>query len=264
MATKKKAAKKESPSVVVEIEREGFTLWVLGCSPIILNNLSPESARSLLLPKTKNQAAKDATPKHDPYREFETAAYYMPDKDSPTLLAAKGVWFKLAACAIALDIPDAPKMAFLKRNIFTPEEWVPLWGIPKLRMDQVKQAGQNRAPDIRTRVTIEHWCTRVTFQYNVPILRKNQVLMLAGNGIKTGGVGDWRGQKGGSSFGSGESVPESSKAFKAIQASGGRGAQMEAMSTPEPVNTWTADMLSWYDEEIQRRGQEADDAQQEE
>lgn len=249
-------AKKDELSeiTIMEVVKGQMSFCILGTSPLVMNRMSQKVWFELLAPKGKKTAVEKASSlKHDPIKEFRDSPYRMMDPKAPTLLAILPTAFKGAMKTAALDTPGAKK-AQIGRLVYIPGEQLPIYGIPKVFMAITRSADMNRTPDVRTRAILPEWACHLEVAFTKPILREQSIAnLLAAAGFQSG-VGDWRQEKGSGSYGSFKLVPETDKDFRRIVAQQGRAAQQKAMDDPQAYNDETAEMLTWFDSEIKRRG----------
>ena len=239
----------------MEITRGEICCCVKGASPLIFNTYRDKAMHELLMPgggKTKSEKA--STLKHNPYAEFRGSAHFLAPQ-SETLLALPSTAFKSAMMTAARDM-DGLTGAGVGRNIYVQGSYIPIYGIPKLRMDMVRSAGMNKTPDVRTRCTVPEWACRLTVRFAKPVMRERIVANIVAAAGIISGVGDFRNEKGKGSFGEYELVSESDKDFKRIVKAGGRAAQVSAMNSPEFYDERTADLMTWWVDEAKRRGWE--------
>lgn len=250
------AKKKQEEDIEIQsIERGAIDLCIMGSSPLIFNRMSEKVRRELLFPSgRKNAAERTASLKHDPLEEFRSSPYT--SKTGPTLLQVLGVWFKKAAAAVAIDLPDkgGSSKAQLNRLLRVPEERVALYGIPVLHMGVARMKDASRTPDIRTRACVQEWACKFRLTYVKPILRPDNVVKLVAAAGFAYGVGDLRPSQGSGDFGCFELVEPTNKEFKRIIKTGGRKAQTAAMAHPEFYDDETAALYAWYVEERKKRG----------
>lgn len=254
-ASKSKATgpKAEQISDILKVTHGHFDCCIIGKTPLICNRLSEKAQRELLLPRGRKTAVEKAmTLKHNPVEEFRRSPYLIGDDSAPTFVAGLSVWFKAAMMAAALDMPGVKK-AQIGRLVHVMGERVPVFGVPRLFMAIVRSADMNRTPDVRSRALFPEWACRITVSYVEPLIKPQAVAnLLAAAGI-TAGVGDWRTQKGSGDYGQFEIVAADDPNFTRILKAGGRAAQMEAFETPVCHDDETADLLSWFDEEVANR-----------
>ena len=250
MATKNQT----SEISTIEIKMERVQYCVLGSTPIILNRLAEKARHQLLLPSGRKTVAEKATSlKHNPFEEFRSSPYILPDEEAPTLLAHLSTAFKKAIASTALDLPGAKKTQ-LSRLMWVEGEKVAIYGIPQLHMAITRSADQARTPDVRTRCIVPEWAARITVSFPTPILKETVVSNLCAAAGMIQGVGDWRPEKGSGTFGQFELVSEDDPRFLAVVNSGGRAAQVAAMEAAEPYDHETEELLSWFVAEVDRRG----------
>jgi hypothetical protein len=246
------ATGKETEISTIKIEMERVSYCVIGRTPIILNRLAEKARHQLLLPSgRKTTAEKAVSLKHNPYEEFQSSPYILPNGE--TFLAHLSTAFKRAIAGTALDLPGAKKTQ-LSRLMWVEGEKVPIYGIPKLHMAITRSADMNRTPDVRTRCIIPEWACRVTVAFPVPILKETTVSNLFAAAGMIQGVGDWRPEKGSGTFGQFELISEDDPDFQRIISTGGRDVQIEAMKAAEPYDMETEELLAWFDDEADRRG----------
>lgn len=244
-------AKSESIEVeVMEIVRGQIEFCVLGTSPLIFNRMSEKSQQELLLPKKKSARKNESKLKHDPIAEFHNAATWL-EKPANTLLALPSTAFKAAMMTAALDIPGLTK-ASIGRMVYVDGENVEIYGTPKLLMSNVRSAGMNRTPDIRTRSIMPRWAARVSVTFVQPQFKQGAITnLMAAAGI-TAGVGDFRPEKGKGNCGQFKLVPEKDPEFKALMKEG-YDHQVKATAEAEPHDENTRRLLAWFLSEAKTR-----------
>lgn len=247
---------------VLEVRRGRATFCLLGTTPLLYHRLAQKARRELLLPaKKKNKAEKETTLKHDPFSEYRDSVHSWDAKD--TFLCAPSMSFKSAMRNAAIDLPGTATKAAIGRLAYVENDYVPVWGVPKLHMSTVRMSDMARTPDVRTRACVPEWAARITITYVKPLLTEDVVAnLIAGSGIMQG-VGDFRTEKGKGNFGSFEIVEENDERFQAIVKSGGRKPQMEAIANPEPYDGESAELLGWFAAEAKRREFKISDEQRE-
>ncbi len=246
------ATKKEEQIDIITIKQEKVTFFVLGESPLIFNRLSEKAQRQLLCPpEQKNKAERATTAKHNPLEEFRASPNTL--LTGETLLALPATAFKGALRSVAIDMPGATK-AQLGRLTYVDSEMVQIFGVPKLLMSPVRNAGINKTPDIRSRAILPEWAAVVTIKYTTPMINLTAVSSLFAAAGTIIGVGDWRPEKGSGSYGRFQLVNEDDADFLRIVSDGGRKVQESAMRKADPYNTETEELLAWFDGEVGRRG----------
>jgi hypothetical protein len=252
MATRKSTAPEEI-SEILKVTQGQFECCILGTAPLILNRMSEKAKHELLLPGgRKNAVQKATTLKHRPVEEYRASAYRLTDPAAPTLLALMSTAFKGALRSAAIDMPGAKK-AQVGRLTYIEGDYVGIFGLPKLLMSIVRSADMNKTPDVRTRAIVPAWACRLVVTFVQPLIRAQAVAnLLAAAGI-TIGVGDGRPEKGAMSYGRFEIVDSKDPRFLAVLKSGGRKAQTDSLETPVCYDSETAELLSWYDDELAKR-----------
>lgn len=251
MATKKQT--KEIEVSIVELYQGEVKFKLKGTSPLIYHRMSEKVKQELLFPKGRKTAAEKATSlKHNPLEEYRDSVYRSKTRD--TLLMAPSIWFKGAIQNAALDIPGATKSQ-MGRLVWVDGDQIPLYGIPELLMSVTRSSDMNRTPDIRTRAIVPEWVCDITVRFIRPNISEQAVINLLGAAGVITGVGDYRAQKGKSSYGQFTMVSASDADYKRIKKNGGRKAQLEAIETPSFYDYDTEELYSWfYDEYKKRRG----------
>lgn len=247
------AKKTEATIDVIDFTRGRIEFAVLGTTPLILNRMSEKAKHELLMPSGRKTAAQKAQNlKHDPLAEFRASPYMLPEESAPTLLAAIAPWFKKGIAGAAIDM--GAKRAQIGRLVQVRGERIPLYGIPQIFMAVTRSADINRTPDVRTRAILPRWCTIIEIDYLKPMVRDQVIANLAAAAGVIQGCGDWRAEKGAGTYGSYELAAIDDERVVDLMASGGRTAQKVAMEDPEPYDEETAEMLTWFNAEVRRRG----------
>jgi hypothetical protein len=227
-------------------------LRLIGTMPMYQNRMAEKAKQTLLVGGARKGAADRAHVKHHPLEEFRSAAEILPD--GPTAIGLKVRAIKGAMAEAALATPGLNKVD-VHRFVYLPNEFVPLYGRPYLKMDVVRQAGMNRTPDIRTRAFFQKWAAEVEFSFVTPQLSRHSVLTLLYNAGEIVGIGDDRIGKGGSRGGFrviGDTQPDAE--WDEIVRFG-RQAQLEALNTPQFVegDRDTKELMEFFASETRRR-----------
>lgn len=251
-----KAKTEEQAVSILKIDQVRLKARILFQTPLIMNRL-PKKAREQLLipPPQKNKAARQQTLKHDPISEYRDSVYRCRDPKSPTLVHLPNGAFKKAIAQAAIDIPGATK-AQIGRLVSLSDPTVLLYGIPYLYTAVVRQAGINRAPDIRTRAIFPQAACEITLAFIRQLINEGDLMrLLLAAGMITG-IGDGRTEKGTFDFGQFVVVepdsPELSQ-WQSIVAKQGRAAQEAALLTPVAYDEDTEEMLAYFQSEMVRR-----------
>lgn len=246
------AIKKDEKVDIVTIKQERIQFYVKGETPLICNRLSEKAKRELLLPKQRaNRAELAMTAKHDPVAEFRASPYKL--QSGKTLISMPSTAFKGALRSVAIDMPGATK-AQLGRLTYVEGEQVEIFGVPKMFLSVVRNAGMNRTPDIRSRAILAEWAAVVTIKFTTPMLNAEDISNLFAASGMVIGVGDWRPEKGSGNYGTFSIVDPDDKDFQRIVKAGGREVQERAMISATPYNAETEELLEWFSVEVGRRG----------
>lgn len=253
------AAKPKSTEIdIIELKRGQVVAWILGETPFYANRVAEKAKRELLLPRGRLTTAQRATSlKHDPLAEYRSSPYISRDDSGPTRIMMTASAPKKALAQAAIDMPTGVARTQINRLCYVPEAYIPIWGVPRLAMDVVRQADINRTPDIRTRARIDRWASKVTIMFAEPMLNEKKVaVLLAASGMLCG-IGDWRQEKGGGSNGLFRLVADDDPDLLQVIAEGGREQQDAALANPVCADSEAESLLAWYIEELARRGKSA-------
>lgn len=253
MAAKKKNEAQEIN--VVKVDRGQVNFCILGRTPIILNRMSQKAMKELLFPAKKTRASRALNLKHIPFEEYNDSPYKSAGDDSPTLIEHLASSFKASMRGAALDIDGVAKSE-IGRLTWVEGDRVSIYGVPQMFMSIVRQAGINKTPDVRTRAIIPEWACYLTVYYVKPKLNATAVTNLLIAAGLTQGVGDWRNEKGSGSYGAFDIVSHDDETFQRIIKTGGREAQVDAMANPSFYDEETAELYTWFQEELVARGKE--------
>jgi hypothetical protein len=245
--------KKEKPIEisVMKIDVGVVHVTVLSDAGLLLNRMSEKAKHELLIPHGRlNQVERSLTTKHDPRAEFRASPYHYPGKEAFLALPAPAL--KGMARNVATDLPGTSK-AQIGRLIWIPQDYVAVYGVPRLYMAVVRLKGMDAPPDIRTRAILPRWCATFEIHFAQPMLTHQAVANLIAAGGIIIGVGDGRQEKGTLSFGRNHIVLPSHPEVKRLMKTGGRKAQMKAMQDAIPYDEESAEMLAYWDAEMARR-----------
>lgn len=255
MAAQKKKSDKAPEVQVVRVDKGQVNFCIIGRTPLICNRMSMKGLKELLFPARKTRSSRNQGMKHIPIQEYRDSPYTNSSEDSPTYIEHLASSFKASMRGAALDIPDVSK-AEIGRLTWVEGDRVSIYGVPMMFMSVVRQAGINKTPDVRTRVIIPEWACYLTVYYAMPQLNSTAVTNLLIAAGLTQGIGDWRNEKGSGSYGSFELTSQEDPTFKRIIETGGRAAQIEAMQHPNYYDDETAELHTWFEEEVIRRGKD--------
>jgi hypothetical protein len=236
---------------IMQINTNEVRFNLVGTTPLIMHRFDQKAWRELLLPsKRKNTAERETTLKHDPIAEFRGAIYRSREARAPTVIHLPCGMLHKAIGQAALDIPGAAKSQIMRlTSVITPT--VHLYGIPMLGADMVRE-GMSKTPNVRIRPYFREWACEISFRYIADLVQEKQIAALLGAAGHIVGVGDWRGEKGGS-FGRFRVAEENDIEFRRIVKHQGRAAQLEAIEHPQYYSDETKELIAWYFEEVDRR-----------
>ena len=261
MATKKTDNIKEID--VVKLQQGESVFCLLGNTPFYCNKVGLKAKQMLLLPRGRLTVAQKAQSlKHDPEAEFRDSAY-LRRGPGPTRIMMKTTAPKKAVAQAAIDMPSGVAKAQIGRLTSVTEEYMPIWGIPRLSMEIVRSSDIAHTPDVRTRAKLDRWAAKVTIRYILPMLNQVKVTTLLSAAGVICGIGDWRQEKGGGSNGLFEVVSEDDPRFVELVENAGIEVQDEAFKNIECADAESEELLAWYKEEIVRRGNEAEEVKRE-
>lgn len=253
---KSKTATRDEQIIVTEVEEGSINVVLVGKTPLVLNRMSEKAKRTILLPPNRKTAAdKASTLKHNPMEEYRASANRL--ENGPTLLAIPAAAPKRALAAAAIDLPGSAKKAQIGRLTWVPGEYLPVYGTQKFIMSVVRCADINRTPDIRTRAIVREWAIPMSINFIRPILNVTVILnLLSAAGLYIG-IGDGRNEKGALNFGQFKVMSEAeAKSNRAVQTimQQAREAQEQAFAEPEPYDPESAELMTWFDMQLQTRG----------
>lgn len=246
------AKKSEATEIVVPTIRQTTVAVPIvgpaeGTSGLYCHRMSAKAKRQLMIGGRKKSAAERLEIKHDPRVEFIDSMYLVENFHEFSHVAFPAMAFKQAMGTAALAVPGVRKTD-VQRLVFMPDEYVPIYGIPRLRMDIARSSDINRTPDVRTRAYFDQWATQLTIRFSPPLTSQAIVALLANAGLLCG-VGDNRQEKGKGSYGTFKPVGESEMPDALLD----REAQWAAIESPEPANEETAALLAEFDNEVAAR-----------
>lgn len=248
-----KAPEKAVAIDILQVAQAEATYRIIGVTPLIQERMSQKNKQDLLFPRGRMNAVDKATTlKHDPLAEFRASCYIADELE--THLAMPATAMKDAIRTAALDLTGVSKSQ-IGRLTYLVGDQIPIWGVPEVFMAVTRSADMNKTPDVRTRPIIPRWATTITVRFIMPNLTAEGISRLVAAAGMTVGIGGWRQEKGSGNYGLFQVVTaDQEEAFDAIIRSGGMEAQQAALANPVAYNDETAELLSWYaDEVVQRR-----------
>ena len=237
--------------VVPQLAQGRETFVLTGTTGLICHRMGAKAKHTLLVGGKRKTAAERLELKHDPITEFRDSMDIDKDYHPHSHVTFPAMAFKSAMATAALVVAGIRKTD-VQRMIYIPEDRVPVFGIPLLRMDIVRSADMNKTPDVRTRAFFAQWATVLTVEWSKPMLSEQSVTALLHNAGRVCGIGDWRQEKGKGSFGTftveklGATLPDDASLLDAA-------AQWNAIENPVAANPETQRLLVGFADEVVAR-----------
>jgi len=252
------AKKLEAQTVEIQpIKMRSVIVFLVGTSPLIMHRFAFKAWQELLYPAPKKNAAERASSlKHQPLEEFRGCLYRNRDSSQPALFHIPNGMPHQCLTAAALDTPGATRAA-MERWTSVVDLNINLFGVPQLFMAMVRNSDMNRTPDVRTRPIFPKWACQIKIDYKVDPLTDTSIMNLLGTAGVIVGMGDWRPQKGGP-YGKFRLCSANDKEYLDIVRKQGRAAQQKAFEQPSYWDDDTAELMTWFLEEVARRRQDDD------
>jgi hypothetical protein len=248
------ARKKDVEEVleIISVTKGSIRCHLVGESPLIMHRFPKKAWEQLLFPKGRANAAELAENlKHDPLMEFRESIYRNRDPKQPAAIHMPSGAFSKGIASAALDLPGATKAQIL-RLVSINSTHVNIFGVPQMFMAMTRSSDVAHTPDVRTRAIFPEWACAVDVGYVSSLLKQTQVVNLFNAAGLIVGLGDWRPQKGGP-YGKFRIVSEDDPDYRRITKGQGRQAQLAAFESPEPYDSDTDELFSWFLEEAKRR-----------
>ena len=248
------------PNRIIDIaypRQDEIVVHLLGTRPLYHHSMSFDAMKELLIPSPrKNAAAKAATMKHDPLKEYRESAYQSVGDHHATRLLMRADALKRSLGTAALETAGVFKSEIGRDVYVQPDTGIYLyvWGKPVMSMEPVRMSDMKRTPDIRTRAVCVEWCARARIKYLADRFTDTAIVNLVARAGIVSGWGDARQEKGARSEGLWEVVNENDERWKRIAESQGRAVQDEALTTPEFLDHVSEALYTAYCEEVERRG----------
>ena len=137
--------KDNSPLYVQRLAVDERTFKILGLTPIYHNRMSAKAKQQLLVGGQRKTVADRRELKHNPFEEFRDSLHHCPGLNPNTDLGFPAVGVKAALATAALVVSGIAKTD-VQRLVFLPEEMIPIYGVPRLRMDVTRNADPKRTP----------------------------------------------------------------------------------------------------------------------
>ena len=236
------SAKKDATIHVPLLEMDQDEFILVGNSGLFSHRMGQKAKQQLLLGGRKKTAAEKMNLKHHPEVEFRDSMHLFKDFSEHTQVVFPATAVKSAMATAALVV-EGITSADVKRLVYIPDEWIPIYGVPKLRMDITRSSDINRTPDVRTRAFFPEWATKITIKYAKPRLNLKSVAALVANAGIMCGIGDYRQEKGKGAFGTWKILSGNQPIPKHLL---DLDAQTEAITNPIPSDEETERLLEEY------------------
>jgi len=249
------ASKQQTETIEIPpLTREMATIRIVGTTPMFQHRMAEKAKMTLLVGGRRKTAAERANIKHKPYEEFRNALERAPH-GSPTAIGLRAVAVKGAMCSAAVETAGTSKSS-TQRLLYLPAELVPLYGVPQIRLDIVRNSDMKKTPDVRSRPFFPRWGAELELAYVRPQLTLTSVITLLANAGMMIGIGDFRQEKGRGAFGCfrvlGDSAEDNTE-WEQLVAEGSHEAQTLAIKDPQPANEETAELLGLFAAEARKR-----------
>lgn len=240
--------RKASEHIEVDaLNMDSVHVRLIGRTGLYLHRLSAKAKRELFVGGKRKTVADKRKIKHHPIEEFRESLHFQKNLHPHTHLFFPAMGFKAGMATAALVVSGINKTD-VQRLVYIPEEKAPIFGVPRMRLDIVRNSGINRTPDIRTRGYLREWGAELTILFAKPALSKKAILTLLHNAGQICGIGDFRQEKGKGAYGT-FSVTEDPFPSSLLD----RDRQWQMIHDPEPDNDDTEELLKEYFAEIERR-----------
>ena len=133
--------------------------------------MSAKAKHQLMLGGKRKTMAEKAQLKHDPIAEFHDSMHVRPGMFEGTDIVFPAMALKSAMATAALMV-DGVKKTDVHRLVYIPDEFVPVYGVPRIRMDITRSADINKTPDVRTRAYFREWATQIIVDFVRPAFRQ--------------------------------------------------------------------------------------------
>ena len=250
----------KDPPRIIDIaypRQDELVVHLLGTRPLYHHSMSPEAMRELLYPSPrKNEAAKAASMKHNPLKEYRESPYVAVGDHHPARLLMRADALKKALGTAALETAGVFKSEIGRAVYVQPDTGIYLyiWGKPVLSMETVRMSGIQRVPDIRTRAVCVEWCARARIKFLADRFSDKAIANLVALAGMVSGWGDARQEKGARSEGLWQIVNADNEDWQRIARTQGRAVQDAALETPEFLDHDSEALYTWFVEEVERRG----------
>ena len=252
MPAAKTAAKKGPEISIPPLRGKTIDINLIGISGLYIHRMSAKAKQQLLVGGKKKTQAEKLAIKHQPYEEYKDCMYvdedWYRDEEAGQVshirfpaMAVKGSMLTAALVTPGIKKTDIARLVFVRN------EWIPIFGTPKLRMGIMRSSDINRTPDVRTRPYFEKWATKISITYSPLVLSERSIKTLLNNAGLCCGIGDERQEKGKGSAGMFEVVDEIPDDLVDWDA------QLDAINNPVAYDLETQELLDHFHAEVEAR-----------
>ena len=154
-----------------------------------------------------------------------------------------------SAMATAALVVAGVRKTDVQRLVYIRDEFVPVYGVPRIRMDITRSADINKTPDVRTRAYYREWATEITVEFIRPMLSNTAIMALLYNakrGVRHRGLSASEGQRlvARTFYPTTDSIPAALM---------DRAAQAAALSAPKHDNEETKELLAVFGVAVEAR-----------
>ena len=190
--TTKNTTKTTKNIEITELQRAKVIVVIRGTSGLLSNRRTPEAELALMVGGGKNKEDIEDTPKHDMLKEYRDSMHIFPDANKHTSVFMPSVMMKSAMANTALELGRSVTKENVKRLVYFPEDYIPIYGMPRLRYDVVMRSGRGRTADIRTRAFFPEWWSIFPVLYMESRITEGSICALVHNAGQINGIGDYR------------------------------------------------------------------------
>jgi len=185
---------------------KGFSVWLVGGTPLITHAWSEKAKREMLAKQVK--ATKPGREQRDPQQDFVNSLYEMGDGSygfpatgvKNCILSAahkdKGIARSSVMAALWINADMVRTRPALAGAICDMPLVRIYGGDPEMREDMVKVgAGLNKKASLAYRAQFTVWGMRITGRFNADVLTAEQLAFLIDEAGMASGLGEWRNER---------------------------------------------------------------------
>ena len=245
---------KQSKDIVIQqITPAKMTCWVYGPRDtggmgLYHLQMSAKAKLSLSLGSQKKTVAERKEIKHHFPEEFREAVRVQKGFDPKTDIVLPATAFKSAMADAALVSAGVTKTD-MQKLITIEGEFVPVYGLPYLKITTMRSADRQRTPDMRARGYMLEWAAKLTILYIKPNLDEEMIYNVLHNAGLVIGVGDGRQGKGKESAGTFRVINERELPKELFDVK----KQRKLMEQPIAADEFSRNLLDEYYRELKKK-----------